>query len=441
LDVIAMDKKKVLVLSTGDVNGAYEAAYKVAHIIKNMGHDVVMCVKDKTKNENFIKSYRHLYPSSAKSNLLMRTVNKIKNRISPLQPSKVISTDRKYSFFSKNESSENIHIESMLKIAGFTPDFVFTGMTIDFINSTDLLNLYNATKAKIYNITVDMNHFTGGCHYSWGCEGYIKGCNENCPAIIKQDEKITAKNNFEKKYENAQKANFQIIAGSGLTLLQAQNSKIYRNQKTIYNINSLIDTKLLNSGNRSIAKKVFFLSNDCFYILTGAQNMEDPRKGFSYLLQALEMLDRELPLEKKEKRVLLVVSNTVNEEFNRVTFKKQKIDYIKDYRLLSLLYQAADLFINSSVEDSGPMMVSEALACGTPVVGFDTGILTNMVIDDYNGYKAPVTDSRTLADGIRKVLELNKDAYENFSKNAVKQVEEFSSYEYAEEIFKQILEQ
>ncbi|WP_228378884.1 glycosyltransferase [Chryseobacterium hispalense] len=436
-----MDKKTVLILSTGDVNGAYEAAYKVAHIIKNMGHDVVMCVKHKTKNDDFIKPYKHLSSSSVKTNLLMRTVNKIKNKISPVHPTKVISTDIKYSFLSKNESSENIHIESMLKIIGFTPDFVFTGMTIDFLNSTDLLNIYNATKAKIYNITVDMNHFTGGCHYSWGCEGYIKGCDEYCPAITKEDEKIIAKINFEKKYQNAQKANFQIIAGSGLTLLQAQNSKIYKSQKTIYNINSLIDTKLLNSKNKSIAKKIFSLSNDCFYILTGAQNMEDPRKGFTYLLQALEILDRELPMEKKEKIVLLVVSNSVNKEFDRVTFKKQKIDYIKDYRLLSLLYQAADLFINSSIEDSGPMMVSEALACGTPVVGFDTGILTNMVIDDYNGYKAPVTESRKLAEGIRKVLELNKNAYENFSKNAVKQVEEFSSYEYAEEIFKQILEQ
>lgn len=440
MDVTAMNRKNVLILSTGDVNGAYEAAYKVAHIIKNMGHNVVMCVKHKTKNENFIKPYRHSL-SSAKPNLMMRIVNKIRNKISPVHPSKVISTDSKYSFFSKNESSENIHVESMLKTAGFTPDFIFTGMTVDFLNSTDLLNIYSATKAKIYNITVDMNHFTGGCHYSWGCEGYIKGCDEYCPAITKEDEKITAKNNFEKKYENAQKGNFQIIAGSGLTLLQAQHSKIYKSQKTIYNINSLIDTKLLNRKNRSIAKKVFSLSHDSFYILTGAQNMEDPRKGFSYLLQALEMLDRELPLKKKEKIVLLVVSNSVNEEFNSVTFKKQKIDYIKDYRLLSLLYQAADLFINSSIEDSGPMMVSEALACGTPVVGFDTGILMNMVIDDYNGYKAPVTDSRKLADGIRKVFELNKDAFENFSTNAVKQVEEFSSYEYAEEIFKQILEQ
>lgn len=431
--------KKVLILSTGDVNGAYEAMYKVAHIMKNMGHDVVMCVKHKTKNEDFIKTYRHQH-SSPHPSLLIRIISKIKNKFNPAKPPKALRTDRKYSFLSKDELSENINVESLLDIVGFTPDFIFTGMTIDFLNSTDLLNIYNVTKAKIYNVTVDMNHFTGGCHFSWGCNRYIKGCDENCPAITKRDEKVTAKNNFERKYENAKKAKFQIIAGSGLTLKQAQESKIYKDQKTIYNVNSLIDTKLLNDKNKSIAKKIFSLSDDHFYILTGAQNMEDPRKGFSYLLEALEKLDKELPVEQKERIVLLVVSNSVNEEFNRVTFKKQKIDYIKDYRLLSLLYQAADIFINSSIEDSGPMMVSEALACGTPVVGFDTGVLTNMVINNYNGYKAPLKDSEKLAEGIKKIFELNKDSYKTFSKNAVKQVEEFSSYEYAEEIFKNIFE-
>jgi glycosyltransferase involved in cell wall biosynthesis len=432
--------KKVLILSTGDVNGAYEAMYKVAHIMKNMGHEVVMCVKQKTKNEDFIKTYKFQTSSKIQKGLITRIITKIKNKLVPVQLPRTINTDRKYSFLSKDELTENIHVESLLKTIGFTPDFIFTGMTIDFLNSTDLLDIYNATKAKIYNITVDMNHFTGGCHFSWGCEGYIRGCDENCPAITKEDEKVTAKNNFDRKYSNAQKANFQIIAGSGLTLEQAKKSKIYKDQKTIYNINSLIDTTLLNDRNKSIAKQIFSLSNECFYILTGAQNMEDPRKGFSYLLEALEILDKELPMEQKDKIVLLVVSNSVNEEFKRVTFKKQKIDYIKDYRLLSLLYQAADIFINSSIEDSGPMMVSEALACGTPVVGFDTGVVMNMVIDDYNGYKAPLKDSRKLAEGIRKIFEMNKDSYKTFSKNAVRQVEEFSSYEYAEEIFTNILE-
>lgn len=434
------EMRKILILSTGDVNGAYEAMYKTALILKNMGHEVVMCVKFKTKNDDFIKVYKHVTPYPQLS-LTQKILKKIKNRLFPRPVEKVrkeLKTDGKYCFLGKDEWSENINVESLIKIVGFVPEYIFTGMTIDFINSTDLVNIYDYTKSKIYNITVDMNHFTGGCHYSWGCEGYIYGC-DTCPAILDDEIRERAKINFNKKYENAQKADFHIIAGSGLTLEQAKNSKIYKNQQTIYNINSLIDTKLLNNKNKTIAKEIFSLSADHFYILTGAQKMEDPRKGFVYLIEALQLLDKELPAEIKEKIIVLVVSNSVNEEFEKVTFKKQLVEYIKDYRLLSLLYQAADVFVNTSVEDSGPMMVSEALACGTPVVGFDTGVVTNMVINGYNGYKAPVKDSQKLAEGIRKVFELNKEAYAAFSENAVKQVEEFSSYTYAEEIFKNIL--
>ncbi|MDQ0066435.1 glycosyltransferase [Chryseobacterium lathyri] len=436
--------KKILVLSTGDINGAYEAMYKVAHIFKNMGHEVVMCVKNKTKTDDFIKPYTHVQLSPVNKNLSLaeRAIRKIKAKL--IQPQvtvkKTLTTDSKYSFLSKDEITENINVDSLLKSVGFIPDYIFTGMTIDFLNSTDLFNIQQATQAKIYNITVDMNHFTGGCHFSWGCKGYMNTC-DDCPAIPDESQKPVAKDNLERKYQNAQKAGFQIIAGSGLTLEQAKKSKIYRNQKTIYNINSLIDTTLLNDQNKSIAKKIFSLEEDHFYILTGAQNMEDPRKGFKYLIEALELLDQQLPEDVKNKINLLVVSNSINKEFDRVTFKKQKIDYIKDYRLLSLLYQATDVFVNSSIEDSGPMMVSEALACGTPVVGFDTGVLTNMVIDDYNGYKIPMKDSHLLAEGIKKIFELDKNQYAVFSKNAVQQVQEFSSYEYAEEIFTKILEQ
>ncbi|MDN5477306.1 MAG: glycosyltransferase [Chryseobacterium sp.] len=440
-----MMKKKILVLSTGDVNGAYEAMYKVAHILKNMGHEVVLCVRNKTKTDDFIKPYIHIQnvPPPKKNSFIEKVVRKIKATLPQAESGKAVQPkliiDRKYSFLSKDEITENINVDSLLKSVGFIPEYIFTGMTIDFLNSTDLFNIYKATQAKMYNITVDMNHFTGGCHFSWGCEGYVNNC-EHCPAILEESQKFVAKDNLERKYDNAQKAFFQIIAGSGLTLEQAKKSKIYKNQEIIYNVNSLIDTTLLNDRNKNIAKAVFSLSDDHFYILTGAQNMEDPRKGFKYLIEALEVLDRQLSEELKKRICILVVSNSINEEFDRIHFKKQKIDYIKDYRLLSLLYQATDVYINTSIEDSGPMMVSEALACGTPVVGFDTGVVTNMVVDDYNGYKIPMKDSQKLAEGIQKIFELDKDRYAAFSKNAVQQVKEFSSYEYAENIFTKILE-
>jgi glycosyltransferase involved in cell wall biosynthesis len=221
--------------------------------------------------------------------------------------------------------------------------------------------------------------------------------------------------------------NFKIIAGSGWTLDQAKKSKIYKNQEEFININSLIDISILNNKSRVYAKEIFNLEKDKFYILMGCQYANDPRKGFEYLLESLQILEKKLTKEEKDSIEVLIVSRTVSESFSEIPFAKKHIDYIKDYRLLSLLYQASDVFINSSIEDSGPMMVSEALACGTPVVGFDMGVVTNMVINDYNGYKAILKDSNDLSIGIEKIFKLSEVDYQKYSDNAVKQVEEFSS--------------
>ena len=425
-------KKKILLLSTGDINGAYEYVYRLARLFKVEGHEVIMLVKYKTQTDDFVIQYKSLYGSKSQKSLVLRLFHKIKNK---LVVQTKVDFDKEYGFISINETLVNVSAEHIIKQIGFIPEYVFSGMTNNFMNSKDLLNLQQLTKAQIYNIAVDMNHFTGGCHFAWDCKGYITGCNTNCPAINSKKHKGLAKINFETKLNNAKLGNFKIITGSGWTLQQAQDSMIYKNQNSILNINSLIDTKILNNKNRAYAKDIFNLDRDKFYILMGCQNLNDKRKGFEYLLEALQILDKSISIEQKKRLEVLIVSREATKLFDVIPFQKKHINYIKDYRLLALLYQATDVFVNSSIEDSGPMMVSEALACGTPVVGFDMGVVNNMVITGYNGYKAKLKDSGDLSQGIKEILELSKDEYKQYSLNALKQVEEYSSFEYADKVF------
>lgn len=434
-------KKKILLLSTGDADGAYEAISKLGCFFIEQGHTVSMLVKNKTRNEEFIVQYREKQEKKVIPPIGVRVFIKIKNRLvrKKIHIPQSVHFDGIYSFLSINETTNNISVENAITQVGFNPDFIIAGMTNGFMNSTDLLNLQNFTKAKVFNITVDMNHFTGGCHYAWDCEGYIKGCDEKCPAILGENGRNIAKINFETKLKNAQEGKFQIISGSGWTLKQAKESKIYKEQKVFHNINSLIDTKLFNAKNRDVAKRIFGLNESKFYIMAGSQSASDPRKGFSYFMEALKILETELTVEQKSKIVVLVVSRDIPQEFESLSFEKQKIDFITDYRLLVVLYQAIDLFVNASVEDAGPMMVSEAMACGTPVVGFDMGVVNNMVINDFNGYKAILRDSNDLAYGIKTIMELSKQEYGQYSSNAVKLVEEYSSFIYLKDIFNLIL--
>ncbi|MCZ8169791.1 glycosyltransferase [Flavobacterium sp.] len=430
-------KKKILLLSTGDVNGAYEAIYRVATILINDGHDVKLVVKEKTRFDSFIITYTNLIK---KRNIVHRGLAKIRmvilNKIKS-QKSTVLF-DNNYLFISRNEENNNISPEALIKQVGFCPDFIISGMTNGFINSTDIYNLQKITKAKVFNITVDMNHFTGGCHYAWDCQGYIKGCNENCPAILSDEGMLIAKENFEIKLKNARNGNFKAIAMSLWTLNQIEKSKIYKDQSEKYNINSIIDLKVFNNCNRNIAKDIFGFDNSKFYILAGCQSSKDIRKGFSYFIDSLTILESKLTKSQKEKIVIIVVSREVPKEFEAINFEKQKLDYINDYRLLSLLYQSIDLFVNTSIEDSGPMMVSEALACGTPVVGFDMGIVTNVVINGLTGYKSRLKDSNDLAEGIKLILDLSKDEYLQYSNNANEYIKKHSSYEFVSNEFRKI---
>ena len=66
------------------------------------------------------------------------------------------------------------------------------------------------------------------------------------------------------------------------------------------------------------------------------------------------------------------------------------------------------------------------------------GVVNNLVVTDFNGYKAKLKNNEDLANGIKKIFNLSESEYDNFSNNAFKTVEEFSSMESADKIFNKI---
>jgi glycosyltransferase involved in cell wall biosynthesis len=60
----------------------------------------------------------------------------------------------------------------------------------------------------------------------------------------------------------------------------------------------------------------------------------------------------------------------------------------------------------------------ESLACGTPVVGFDTGGIPEMVGHQSEGIIVPQKDSKGLAEGIVRVLNSGEQATEQYRKAA-----------------------
>jgi len=82
-----------------------------------------------------------------------------------------------------------------------------------------------------------------------------------------------------------------------------------------------------------------------------------------------------------------------------------KVNYLGKLPMAKLIneYSKADVFVCSSIEDNGPMMINEALMCGSPVVCFDVGIGPDLV-NNSTGYLAQNFSYKDLAKGIYKVL-------------------------------------
>ena len=104
---------------------------------------------------------------------------------------------------------------------------------------------------------------------------------------------------------------------------------------------------------------------------------------------------------------------------------KKKISYdfypsINDEKKLIKFYQKSDFFINQSIQDAGPTMVSESLACGIPVISFDVGMSKDLIKNDFNGYLIKTKSSISLGNIIKRCVFINKKKMIEMRKNSRK---------------------
>ena len=96
------------------------------------------------------------------------------------------------------------------------------------------------------------------------------------------------------------------------------------------------------------------------------------------------------------------------------------LGYVSDTERIVAAYRAADLFVMPSLSENLPNTIMEAMACGVPCVGFNTGGIPEMIDHRRNGYVATYKDAADLAEGIRWAL-VDADA-EELGRNAVHKV-------------------
>ncbi|MBW1728369.1 MAG: glycosyltransferase [Deltaproteobacteria bacterium] len=271
--------------------------------------------------------------------------------------------------------------------------------TVDISREVDFLK-----SKKIVWTLHDMNPFTGGCHYSAGCQKYEQQCG-SCPQLGSADDADISRQIWSRKINAYRQLDITVVTPSKWLADCVRKSSLL-SSFPVHVIPNGLPTDVFKPYPQAQLRKSLNIPQDAFVILFGADSVINSRKGFVYVLQALQQLStqaKDIPI------ALATFGHNSQNAIQDLGIPTFAFDYVEQDSQLAFIYSLADVTIIPSLEDNLPNIVLESMACGTPVVGFDVGGIPDMVEHQVNGYLALVGETKGLIQGIHWVMEQKKD--------------------------------
>lgn len=245
--------------------------------------------------------------------------------------------------------------------------------------------------------------FTGHCSYfdAVNCIKWKTGC-YSCPnkhgypkSFIFDNSRI---NYRDKKELFTSVPHMMLVAPSHWMARHLGNSFLKGNEiKVIYNG---IDTDNFRQVNADSLKEKYKIKGK--YIL-GIASIWDKRKGLDDFIKLRSMIGSEI-------QIVLVGLNR-NQE-GKLPDGIKSIARTENLHELAAIYSGADAFVNPTYVDNFPTTNIEALACGIPVITYDTGGSPE-AIDEKTGIVVDRGDIAGLVRAIKVVLDNGKNHYTN----------------------------
>ena len=398
---------RVLIINTSErIGGAAIAANRLMVSLKDSGIKAKMLVRDKqTDNLNVVglkKSWWRIWQFIWERVVIWKANKFKKNDLFAVD---IANTGTDITSFPEFTQADVIHLH-----------WINQGM----LSLKDINKIIQSGKPIVWTMH-DMWPFTGICHYSGECDLYKTHCH-NCPLLYMGDSKDLSYRTFMKKEKLYKGAKITFVACSKWLEGKAKESKLLDNQK-ITSICNAINTNLFKPRNKKEAREKLQLPIDKKLLLFGSLKISDKRKGMDYLVEACKILKEHNPELCKELGVV-VFGKEADNYSSLFPFPIYSFEYIDSEKKLVDVYNAVDLYVTPSLQDNLPNTIVEAMACGIPCVGFNTGGIPEMIDHLHNGYVAQYKSAEDFANGIEWTL--NEENYSIIKEEAYRKA--VSSY-------------
>lgn len=380
---------QVLHLSTNDIiGGAARAAYRLHQgLCRHQGTESFMLVRRRDSTDGGVLRF---LPSRKLSDRIRRRLRKwrIDRDFSRYEESRPEGAER----FSDDRSQYGTELTEQIPPC----DVINLHWVGEFVDYGALFRMLPEEVPVVWTLH-DMNPFTGGCHYDQGCDRYVGRCGA-CPQLGSTEEYDLSRQIYVRKKAALSEMStdrVQIVADSHWLAQEAQRSSLL-GRFPVSVIHYGLDLDTFAPREHALARSVLGVPPEAEVLLFVSASVENSRKGFSLLVQALT------GIEGLPNLFLLSVGGGKPGFPSRLAH--EHLGRVGNDRFLSLIYSAADVFVIPSLQEAFGQTALEALACGTPVVGFDVGGIPDMVRPGITGLLARVGSVDELRDAIAGLL-------------------------------------
>ncbi len=290
---------------------------------------------------------------------------------------------------------------------GYRPDVVvLNNLHANYIHLPMLLKYLAKHDIPTVAVLHDCWFYTGKCCYytAAGCDKWKDQCG-NCP-LLSQHNKSWFFDRTRKAHRDRQELfgaipRLGVVAVSEWLLHQAIQAPVFRNAVQMARIHNWIDTRMFRPMDSEALRDKLGLKDK--KVLLAVAAVWEERKGLSTLVKIAEELG--------EDEILVLIGNLGK---NKVSSQRiVSISRTDSREELAQYYSMADVFLQPSVEETFGKVTAEALACGTPVVCFDSTANPELVGENC-GSVVSAGDWEGMLREARKILLNGKAAYTDF---------------------------
>lgn len=304
---------------------------------------------------------------------------------------RVAAPHRFMSWWSGQEDFDFPGTRHLLEQTPFSPDVLHLhNLHGDFFDLRELPRLSRAIPTVIS--LHDAWLLSGHCAHSFDCERWKTGCGAcprlDIPPAVRRDGTAI---NWKRKQAIYQDSRLALACPSQWLADKVRQSNLMPGTERLQVIPNGVDTAVFKPGGKAAARKLLGWPQDAFIVMFAASGVRmNLWKDYPTMREAIRLTGERV--DDRPIRFFAVGETAPPEQAGAAT-----IEFLPYRESLVACYQAADVYLHAARAEVWGMVITEALACGTPVVATAVGGIPEQIIEGGTGFLVPAGDALALA--------------------------------------------